>query len=411
LNKFSYILKEKNFFCLWLGQIISQFGDRLNQMALIALIYKRTGGSAFELAKIMSFTIIPSFLIGPFAGAYVDRWNYKYTMITSDIIRAVLVLLIPLLFMGKSSLIPVYLSVFLVFSTSCFFLPSKFSIIPELVDKEKLLIANSLTNTTMMIAAVLGVGLGGALIEKVGAKSGFYIDAFTYIISAILLVFIALKKKDDKDSHPDNAVPEPASIVSDIKQGIFYVFSNPYLRFVFLIIFMLMSAAGALYIVAIVFVQRVFESATRELGLLAVFLGVGFFFGALVCGRFGNKISKVKMIFIGLISSGFFIACFAVILKVWPVLPLAMIISVLVGLSVGPIFISVNTLIHEVIKSNMRGRIFSTLGIIMNLGFIIFMFISSKLSEFFRPMRVIFGISACFVIYGIWGMVKFGGKK
>jgi MFS family permease len=313
--------------------------------------------------------------------------------------------------MGKSSLIPVYISVFLVFSTSCFFLPSKFSIIPELVDKEKLLIANSLTNTTMMIAAVLGVGLGGALIEKVGAKSGFYIDSLTYLISAILLFFISLKKKDEKIQKLSQEIPQATSIISDIKDGIRYVFSNPYLRFVFLIIFMLMSAAGALYIVAIVFVQRVFESATRDLGLLAVFLGVGFFLGALLCGRFGNKISKVKMIFVGLISSGFFIACFAVILKLWPVLPVAMIISILVGLSVGPIFISVNTLIHEVIKSNMRGRIFSTLGIIMNLGFLIFMIISSKLSEFFRPMRVIFGISACFVIYGVLGLVRFRTKR
>jgi len=185
--KFSYILKEKNFFCFWLGQIISQFGDRLNQMALIALIYNRTGGSAFGLAKIMAFTIIPSLFISPFAGAYVDRWNYKYTMIISDIIRAVLVLLIPLWFIKLNSLVPLYISVFFVFTTSCFFLPSKFSIIPELVDKEKLLIANSLTNTTMMLAAVLGIGLGGTLIEKVGAKSGFYFDSFTYILSGLLL--------------------------------------------------------------------------------------------------------------------------------------------------------------------------------------------------------------------------------
>lgn len=412
LNKFSYILKEKNFFCFWLGQIVSQFGDRLNQMALIALIYNRTGGSAFGLAKIMSFTIIPSFFVSPFAGAYVDRWNYKYTMIISDIIRAVLVLLIPLWFVKLNSLIPLYISVFLVFTTSCFFLPSKFSIIPELVDKEKLLIANSLTNTTMMLAAVLGIGLGGTLIEKVGAKSGFYIDSLTYLISGLLLCFVNIKRRKKLESKAvDETKIKPESIFLDIKEGIKYVFANPYLRFVFSTIFMLMSAAGALYIVAIVFIQHVFGSITRDLGVLSIFIGVGLFLGALICGRFFNKISKVRIIFVSMILSGIFIGCFAVLLKIFPLIYIAMALSVLIGMSVGPIFISGNTLIHEVIKSNMRGRIFSILGIIMNLGFLIFMFVSSKLSEFSNPMWVILIIAVCFIFYGIFGVFRFRSKR
>ncbi|MCG2710722.1 MAG: MFS transporter, partial [Candidatus Omnitrophica bacterium] len=365
LSKFSYMLKEKNFFCFWLGQIISQFGDRLNQMALIALIYNRTGGSAFGLAKIMSFTIIPSFLVSPFAGAYVDRWNYKYTMIISDIIRGVLVLLIPLWVVKMDTLVPLYISVFLVFTTSCFFLPSKFSIIPELVDKEKLLIANSLTNTTMLLAAVFGIGLGGTLIEKVGAKSGFYIDSFTYFVSGLLLCFVNVKNKNKiKNDAADDTTIKNGSIFSDIKEGIKYVAANPYLRFVFSTIFMLMSAAGALYIAAIVFIQQVFSSVTRDLGVLSIFMGGGFFLGALICGRFFNKISKVRVIFLSMIASGIFIGCFAVLLKMFQQLYIAMILSVLIGIGVGPIFISGNTLIHEVIKSNMRGRIFSILGII-----------------------------------------------
>ena len=360
----------------------------------------------------MSFTIIPSFFISPFAGAYVDRWNHKYTMIISDIVRAVLVLLIPLWFVRMNSLVPLYISVFLVFTTSCFFLPSKFSIIPELVDKEKLLIANSLTNTTMMIAAVLGIGLGGTLIEKVGAKSGFYIDSFTYLVSGLLLCFVSVKNRN-KVKHKEAAQTKlkAESIFADIKDGIKYVLANPYLRFVFSTVFMLMSAAGALYIVAIVFIQQVFGSITRDLGLLSIFIGVGLFLGALICGRFFDKISRVRIIFISMISSGIFIGCFAVLLNIFPQIYLAMGLSVFIGISVGPIFISGNTIIHEVIKSNMRGRIFSILGIIMNLGFLIFMFASSKLSEFTNPSWAILIISACFILYGIFGLLKFKTKR
>ncbi|MFH1459779.1 MAG: MFS transporter [Candidatus Omnitrophota bacterium] len=411
MNKFSHILKDKNFFCFWFGQIVSQFGDRLNQMALIALVYSRTGGSAFGLAKVMSLTIIPSFIISPFAGAYVDRWNRKYTMIITDMIRAVLVLLIPTFFIKWESSIPLYIVVFLVFSTSCFFLPSKFSIIPELVAKDNLLIANSLINTTMMLAAVLGIGLGGTLIERVGAKSGFYIDAFTYIFSAVLLSCISVKILPIKEKIDQDSFLDRKSIFEDIRKGIKYVLGHPYLRFIFSTIFMLMSAAGAIYIVAIVFIQKVFGSVTRDLGFLSIFLGLGFFLGALIFGRFGNKISKVKIIFVSLIASGIFIGSFGIVLKIYPFFAVAAAIVICIGFFVGPIFISGNTLIHEVIKSEMRGRIFSSLGIVMNLGFLIFMFVASKLSEFLKPVLVIIIIASCFISYGLYGLLKVNTRR
>jgi MFS transporter, DHA3 family, macrolide efflux protein len=412
MSQFRKILTDRNFFCFWFGQIISQFGDRLNQMALIALVFQRMGGTAFSLAKLMSFTIIPSFILSPIAGAYVDRWDHKRTMIVSDIIRACLVVLIPFCFLHSSSFVPIYITVFLVFSTSCFFLPSKFSIIPEIVEKDELLIANSLTNTTMMIAVVFGVGLGGPLIEAIGAKNGFYIDAVSYLLSAFFLFFIKVKYSGLKVEAASELSLEKnsQSIFLDIQEGFKYVLTHPYVRFVFFTIFMLMCAAGALYVVGIVFIHQAFGSITRDLGVLSVFIGIGFFLGALLCGRFGNNLSKVKIIFLSSIVCGIFISCFGALLKLYPSIELAMVLSVFIGLGVGPIFISGNTLIHEVIKPQMRGRIFSSLGIVMNLGFIIFMFVSSKLSEFFNPMWVILGIGCCFIIYGIFGLVQFKAR-
>jgi len=76
---FRKLFKNPDFFLLWLGQIISQLGDRLSQMALIGLVYGRDGTS-IQFAKILSFTIIPVFLIGPFAGAFVDKWDRRKTM-------------------------------------------------------------------------------------------------------------------------------------------------------------------------------------------------------------------------------------------------------------------------------------------------------------------------------------------
>jgi len=142
---FREVLFKKNFFSLWTGQIISEFGDRLNQMALIALVYSKSPNSVMALAKLLFFIIIPVFVIGPVAGVYVDRWDRKKVMIISDLLRGVLVLTVPV-FVYFNLMAPVYFMVFIIFSASRFFIPSKMAFIPEIVSKEKLLVANSLSN-------------------------------------------------------------------------------------------------------------------------------------------------------------------------------------------------------------------------------------------------------------------------
>ena len=190
MARYTSILKNKNFFLLWIGQIISQFGDRLTQMALIGLVYARTPGSAFALAKAMLFVIVPVFFIGPVAGVYVDRWDRKRTMIFADILRAFLVFLIPVCFVYLKLITPIYILVFLVFSTTRFFLSSKLSILPDLVAERDLLKANSLISTTRIVASIFALVPAGLLVGMVGSIKSFYIDSVTYIASAVALAMI-----------------------------------------------------------------------------------------------------------------------------------------------------------------------------------------------------------------------------
>ncbi|MDP2911140.1 MAG: MFS transporter, partial [Candidatus Omnitrophota bacterium] len=219
------LLKDKNFFLLWFAQIVSNFGDRLDQMALIGLIYLRTPGSTIELAKLLSFTILPVFIIGPIAGICVDRWNRKATMITCDLIRGILVLLIPLIIKYSTSMVPIYVVVFVIFSVTRFFVPCKLSIIPDIVHKDKLLLANSLSSTTMMIATIVSFGFSGILVAKFGPQAGFYIDSGSYFISAILVFFLAVKLKEKIDLKIAEVklkdIPRK-TIIGDIKEGFRY---------------------------------------------------------------------------------------------------------------------------------------------------------------------------------------------
>ncbi len=407
MAKFREVLKNRNFLFLWLGQIISQFGERLSQMALIALIYARAPGSTWQLAKVFSFTIIPVFLVGPFACAYVDRWDRRRTMLFCELARAVLVASIALISVGFVSLWPIYIIIFLVFSASRFFVPAKMAIIPELVSQDKLLLANSLSSTTGMIAAVAGFGLGGLIVERAGSSGGFFINAFTYLLSGIFILMIVTRaasyfKKEGSNTTkaPDAQTLFKKSLIAEFKEGWQYLVKDRDLRFIAQIFFLLGSAIGTIYVVIIVFVQKTLGSVTQDVGILAMLLGLGLFSGSLIYGRFVQKLSRTKTIFISLGSSGIALSLFAVSLKVFSSTLFAAPLSFILGLALSPIIISSYTLIHEVSLEKMRGRIFGMLEMVAYSGLLLCMFLSSFLAEKIGRFWILLFVGVILTIMG-----------
>jgi len=404
MAQFRDVLKNRNFFLLWVGQIISQLGDRLGQMALIAFVYLRAPGSTLQIAKILSFTIIPVFLIGPLAGVYVDRWDRRRTMYVCDFMRSLLVLAIPLFLFYAKNLAPIYLIIFIAFSIGRFFVPAKLSIIPDLVDHKSLLVANTLINTSGMIAAVLGFGISGVIVERLGAKSGFYLNALTFLISGTFIFFISKRFVAQMSiQRVGKEIVEVIrkSVFAEIKEGVLYFMRKKDIRFTAGLIFALWSALGSVYVVIIVFVQKTLHSATKDLGLLVMFLGMGLFLGSLIYGRFGQRISHYKIIFVSLVLSGAMLILFALGIHYFPYFFLAAFLALCLGLIISPIMIASNTIIHNVSDNEMLGKIFSSLEIVMHLGFILFMFISSILADKFSHLLILIMVGFLLSLLGL----------
>ncbi len=409
MSKFTEVLKNRNFFLLWIGQIISQLGDRLNQMALIYFVYAKSPGSTLSIAKILSFTIIPVFLIGPIAGVYVDRWDRRRIMYISDFLRAALVLCIAVLLLNKS-LGWIYLIIFIIFSIGRFFVPAKMSIIPDLVDKKHLLMANSLVNTTGMIAAVLGFGVSGVVVEKLGAQGGFYLDALSFLVSGTCIFLIAKKAKSLASlKEVSQAAVEKfrKSVLEDIKEGLLYFFKEKKLRFTAAIIFALWAALGAIYVVIIVFIQQTLHSATKDLGLLIMFLGIGLFSGALVYGKFGQQVSQYKIIFVSLMLSGIMLIAFGLGINRYHYFSVAAALAFILGVFISPIMIASNTIIHKVSANHMMGKTFSSLEIVIHLGFLSSMFLSSLLVEKFKVphLSILITVGIAIVLLGAVNLI------
>lgn len=425
------LFKNKNFLALWLGQIISEFGDRFNQMALIASVYYGIEqgfpgqGRIVRLATLLAFTIIPVFLIGPVAGVYVDRWDRRRTMIWSDILRGGLVLFIPFLLIKMQMLLLIYLVVFLIFSTTRFFLPAKLGIIPDIVQEENLLLANSLTTTSRLIATVTGLGLGGIIIDLVGVRVGFYIDSATYFLSAFAIMLIRVPKPFTKLHenlliHTKRIKEIEKNIFQDIRSSIGYILQHNKIPYVIKTLFILGGGLGAIYIIFIDFILKnltvppnMLQQLGRikgfgQFGFIIVFLGIGAFLGTILFGKWGQRFRKEKAISGAFILSGLFLSLFTYFTYIFKNFWFTNILAMLLGLFAAPIMVLAYTLFHEVTTAKMRGRVFSTLEIAIHLAFFIFMFLSMFLVTTLKlPGIHILGISgglAC--IYGLRGLVK-----
>jgi MFS family permease len=412
MAKFSEVLRNRDFFLLWLGQIISQIGDRLNQMALIGFITQRLPGNTLQLASLLSFTILPVFVIGPLAGAYVDRWDRRKTMYICDFLRGCLVLLIPLYLIDpKKSLLPVYLVVFLLFSIGRFFVPAKLAIIPELVLKEHILLANSLVNTTGMIAAIAGFGIGGIVVTVFGVKGGFYLDAISFLVSSLMIWSIRLKSSHSVDIVSlGKEIVEVIrkSVFTEIKEGIGYLINQKQMRAVIDVLFLVWAALGASYVVLIVFVQESLKSLTLDLGFLVMCLGAGLFLSSLVYGRLGKIDNCFKTIYVFLFTSGLALVAFVIILMGRPHFFTAALLSFIFGLTGAPIMTAVTALIHDISTEKMLGKVFSSIEIVMHLAFLLFMFLGSALAEFKAIGRqgVLIGVGIVFAFIGAIGFLR-----
>lgn len=414
---FNFMGRNKEFIRFWLAQLISQFGDRINQMALVGLVAVKHPGSPVELAKLLSFTIIPVFIVGPIAGAYVDRWDRRTTLFVCDFLRGIIVLCIALFLIDMNMMLPVYIAVFLMFCLSRFYVPAKMSFIPDLVHEGDLLVANSLASATGMIAFVLGALLGGLIVEWHGPKGGFYWDAATFFISGLLVFSITrlrnvhMTKSEMISTGKEMVQTIHKTVFTEIREGIIYIIGQKDILFIIYVMTILFMAAGSIYVVIIVFIQETFNTVTKDLGYLAVALGFGLFFGSMIYAKWGKKIPRFHSIFFCLVLGGIMMAVFALVVATLKSRFIGMALAGILGLVIGPIVIASNTIVHYVCSAEMRGKVFASLEFVMHLAFLLAMVTSSFLSRHVGRMWILIGVGVVFCAVGLMGLIKYKNIK
>jgi MFS transporter, DHA3 family, macrolide efflux protein len=295
------LVRNRNFSLLWVGQLVSFFGDRVHQVALGVLVLQRA--SPLDVGIVFAATAVPNVFLGPLAGALVDRWDRRTTMIACDLVRAGLVLLVPLVINVHIAL--VYLIALAVATVGLLFRPAKIAIVPLIVDEERLVTANSASSINETLADLLGYPVAAAIVAGLAKVIGaaFVLDSATYVVSGILIWGMVVPK-DELPSEPFSA----RAIWREMAEGWRFLTHKAELLANTVVSTVAQLAFGAEIVCSLIYAKDVLNQAflpfPENYGWLMASLGLGSVVGGVAIGWFAPNAPKGPMTIAGFIGLG-----------------------------------------------------------------------------------------------------------
>ena len=399
----------RDFSIFTFAQTISQFGDKLDYIALIALVGLFPKERApLLLSQLMIFITLPVLIFGPIAGILVDRWHKKTVMVVCDALRTVCALVIPVIFLATKNMYPVFAVVFVMFLCALFFNAARSAIIPNLVAKKRILTANAVINFVSRGATFLGMLIGGIIVDLqiwhrmlgiAGWTAAFILDALTFAVSAALL-YIMKVRLPEVPKKVEHLKPKGffmllrgglSKMWHELVHAIKVIFHEKNLGFAMATIVLMVIAGSVIYILVIPTVQQELAWGTSGVGYLAAIGAIGLLFGAYLMGIFGHHFDLKVLMLVCFILVGGSLVLFPILNNFW----LFALVCFICGTAISPVFIGQDTLIHHYADDFVRGRIFSLRDWILNglfaLGAVVIGFVSAFVSKDY--IFVIFGVS------------------
>jgi len=341
-------LESKNYRLFFTGQAISLIGTWMTQVAMIWLVYHLTN-SALLLGIVGFSSQIPSFVIGPFGGIFVDRWNRHRILVTTQILAMIQSLALAVL--ALTGIIQIWhiilLSIFQGF-INAFDAPARQAFVTEMIEKkEDLGNAIALNSSMFNGARLVGPAIAGLLIASVGAGMCFLIDGLSYI--AVIASLLAMKLK------PRQITVQTTNVWQRLKEGFIYAFSFPPIRAILLLL-ALFSFMGMPYMVLIpIFATKILDGDAETLGFLMTASGLGALMGGIYLSSRQSVVGLGKVIAFSPAVLGVGLIIFSQSRLLW----LSLLMMLIVGCASILQIASSNTILQTIVEEDKRGRLMS----------------------------------------------------
>jgi len=378
------VFGSPGFLRLWIAQVVSAFGDWIGFLAIIE-IARRIGGDqpGSAIALVMLARVLPGFFLASVGGVIVDRVNRKRLLISCDILRAGVLLTIPFIERVWGLVLA---SLVLELATSLWG-PAKEAIVPNLVPKEQLTAANSLSLVaaygTFPLAAGAFIGLakfaewlGGSSIGQV--EWALALDALTFLVAAVLIAALPLvRHRRDADDAPSIDL---AQGVRELREGWSFIAISPQVRAVLIGLGTGMIGGGMLIPLGAVFNDVVLGAGNAGFGTILVTMGLGVASGVSVLSAVQRRLDKERIFVASTFGAG--ICLLFAVTSSNTLLTLSGVFAM--GICAGSVYVLGFTLLHEHVEEQLRGRVFSALYTLVRFCLLLSITVGGFLSDGFN---------------------------
>jgi MFS family permease len=377
------VLEVADYRNLWIGQMVSFIGDSLAYNTMTFAIIRMAEEAGVSAGKLLSaifvLSALPALFLGMIAGTIVDRANRKHLMIGADILRGFITL--GFLLAHNTDHVWIFIVVTVALSSvSMFFFPARTALMPIILRKDQLLLANAFSQLTVTLSFVVGAALAGVMVGMADATApAFVADSLSFFVSAYFIARISVSGKI-KDKEKIKGLPQAAGVeFSRIKSawntlramtgelivGVRYVFSDQIMRGVLISFLAMMTGLGAANVTFIPLLVNELGMKEEGLGLIRFSQTIGIILGsALVTTSLARRYQSRDLIGLSMVAFG----VTTVIVSVVTNYPLMILVLFLVGLVISPPQIVASTLMQSHVPSAKLGRASGAQGTIVNVA-------------------------------------------
>ncbi|HAE37348.1 MAG TPA: hypothetical protein DCG57_01780 [Candidatus Riflebacteria bacterium] len=406
-SKRSFLFAHRQFFRLWLGQVTSQAGTRVYQIAIVWWILMISSeNSGFSLGVFMVAGALPSLLLYKIIGRVVDRMPAKVMLVSCDLASAVLMGYVAWsLHTETFTLGQAYLFGFLIAVAEGFFNPAITKCLPELVAEDYLEQAVAYQASSQYLASFGGSVLGAMLIAWLGIPLLVLLNAITYVFSAIIemtLVFPVAKTAEINEHSAVQQVeaselPETVEGAENIDtSGLWQKF--PLLKKLLVGFGLVNFFATPTLVIVPLYVQKSLHGNATVMGLLEAALWVGILLGTFAAALVRSRGRTIRLGSLSMVIYGGSMIVPGLLINAWT-FGLALMLA---GASLGITNVKFVTLFQRVVPGPVKGRFFATMQAIIGFSFPVAYMVFGYLGDLMSPSRVCLVQATGILLVAMW---------
>jgi MFS family permease len=349
------VVRSPSYFPLWLGQLLSSFGDTLHYIALVILVFQLTGRGV-AVAILVVAEVVPTLLLGPFAGVVIDRFSRKGVLIGADLARAILALSL----VWSQGAWHAYLVAAGLAAGNTFFNPTVQAVIPALTTPDQRLAANSVAWSTGRLVQIIASAVAGGLIAFIGTDAAFALNAATFAASALLIARLVIPLHAGQiDAAANRGLPR---FLEDVREGLAYAMRDRFVSRLVVVQMLVSFAVGGTGAMLVVLAERHLDLSPAGFAWLIGAIGAGALVGPLIPNLLAKDDLNARWLFVPYIIRGIG----DMLIAIFAPLPVALLILFVYGLNTSTGMVVFNSTVQTVVPDRVRGRVYTLLDVSWN---------------------------------------------